>query len=123
MARPVGSARWTCSSCPLLGAGVERKLALRWLSCWRTSRTRRRRFFRAAFPCAGVAPRVFLAESGDYRWAPGAFLAWNVGTFCEKAGVSRGARDAKVRSCKREELDVTLPVPNDATLVFSLAKK
>ena len=54
-----------------------------------------------------VAPRVFLlAESGAiHRWAPGTFLAWNVGTFCEKAGVSREAYDAKVRSCKSEELD------------------
>ena len=109
-------------SCPsLLGMSVERKLAptLAFLLAHFPDAPAPILFRAGTFSLRGhVAPRVFLlAESGAiHRWAPGTFLAWNVGTFCEKAGVSREAYDAKVRSCKREELDVTLPVPNDATL-------
>ena len=118
-------------SCPsLLGMSVERKLAptLAFLLAHFPDAPAPILFRAGTFSLRGhVAPRVFLlAESGAiHRWAPGTFLAWNVGTFCEKAGVSREAYDAKVRSCKSEELDMPIPVPNDATLGggFSLKKK
>jgi len=98
-------------SCPsLLGMSVERKLAptLAFLLAHFPDAPAPILFRAGTFSLRGhVAPRVFLlAESGAIRrWAPGTFLAWNVGTFCEKAGVSREAYDAKVRSCKSEELD------------------
>ena len=98
-------------SCPsLLGMSVERKLAptLAFLLAHFPDAPAPILFRAGTFSLRGhVAPRVFLlAESGAiHRWAPGTFLAWNVGTFCEKAGVSREAYDAKVRSCKSEELD------------------
>lgn len=109
-------------SCPsLLGMSVERKLAptLAFLLAHFPDAPAPILFRAGTFSLRGhVAPRVFLlAESGAiHRWAPGTFLAWNVGTFCEKAGVSREAYDAKVRSCKSEELDLPIPVPNDAIL-------